>query len=232
MLVPVGGRDADAAARLTEVEEHGHAIRDPAHYPASRSSNSDLSYASDRVGPLAPVSVVASTKGSGALGVNEGAPAPPPLPAARPRPPISASSTATSSRRSSTSKPALTNSTITVWGQDVSWLMNLKEKVREWVNVTEGQVAAQIFGDYGVTPADEHGRGFARLHGRQSQPDAAWVGHRLSQDAGTAQRQGRAASPAPISRASGPATSPRRSSTAMRCQSRAQRRQQLDRQRA
>ena len=50
----------------------------------------------------------------------------------------------------------VTNSTVTVWGQDVSWLMNLEEKVREWVDVTEAQVAAQIFGDYGVTPADEN----------------------------------------------------------------------------
>lgn len=43
-------------------------------------------------------------------------------------------------------------STLQVWGQDASWLMNLEEKVREWVNVTDADVAASIFGDYGFSP--------------------------------------------------------------------------------
>lgn len=49
-----------------------------------------------------------------------------------------------------------TGSTLTVWGQDSSWLMNLEEKVREFVDVTDAQVAEQIFGEYGIAPADEN----------------------------------------------------------------------------
>ena len=49
-----------------------------------------------------------------------------------------------------------TNSTLTVWGQDASWLMNLTEKVKEWVDVTDADVANAIFGDYGITPADDN----------------------------------------------------------------------------
>ncbi len=47
----------------------------------------------------------------------------------------------------------LTNSTLTVWGQDASWLMNLEEKVKEWADVTDAAVANSIFGDYGITPS-------------------------------------------------------------------------------
>jgi len=49
-----------------------------------------------------------------------------------------------------------TNSTVTVWGQDASWLMNLEEKVKEWADVTDGDVANSIFGNYGITPAPEN----------------------------------------------------------------------------
>jgi phage protein D len=45
------------------------------------------------------------------------------------------------------------SSELQVWGQDASWLMNLEEKVKEWVDVTDGAVANTIFGDYGITPA-------------------------------------------------------------------------------
>jgi hypothetical protein len=127
--------------------------------PLSRSSGGDLNYVSDpRFGPLAPISIVASSNGGGAQRVATG------------------TIGAAASGIGGGSVPAadqcifdgyvlsqkvhletgLTKSTITVWGQDVSWLMNLEEKVREWVDVTEGQVAAQIFGDYGVNPADEN----------------------------------------------------------------------------
>lgn len=47
-------------------------------------------------------------------------------------------------------------STLQVWGQDASWLMNLEEKVREWVDVTDADVASQIFGDYGINPSDDN----------------------------------------------------------------------------
>jgi phage protein D len=49
-----------------------------------------------------------------------------------------------------------TNSTLVIWGQDASWLMNLTENVKEWVDVTDGDVANAIFGDYGITPADDN----------------------------------------------------------------------------
>ncbi len=43
-------------------------------------------------------------------------------------------------------------STVKVWGQDASWLMDVEEKVQEWPNVTDGTVANTIFGQYGFTP--------------------------------------------------------------------------------
>jgi phage protein D len=43
-------------------------------------------------------------------------------------------------------------STLKVWGQDASWLMNTTEKTREWVDVTDGAAANTIFGEYGFTP--------------------------------------------------------------------------------
>lgn len=48
----------------------------------------------------------------------------------------------------------LTSSSLEVWGQDASWLMNLEEKAREWVDVTDADVASAIFGEYGFTPDD------------------------------------------------------------------------------
>jgi phage protein D len=50
----------------------------------------------------------------------------------------------------------ITNSTLAIWGQDASWLMNLEEKVKEWVDVTDADVANAIFDDYGITPADDN----------------------------------------------------------------------------
>lgn len=49
-----------------------------------------------------------------------------------------------------------TNSTLQVWGQDASWLMNLEEKTREWVNVTDANVANTIFNSYGITPSTDN----------------------------------------------------------------------------
>jgi phage protein D len=50
----------------------------------------------------------------------------------------------------------ITASNLQVWGQDASWLMNLEEKAREWVDVTDASVANSIFGEYGFTPAPEN----------------------------------------------------------------------------
>lgn len=49
-----------------------------------------------------------------------------------------------------------TESTLQVWGQDASWLMNLEEKAREWIDVTDAAVANTVFGDYGVTPSPDN----------------------------------------------------------------------------
>ncbi len=43
-------------------------------------------------------------------------------------------------------------STIKIWGQDASWLMNTTEQAKQWVDVTDGSVANSIFGNYGITP--------------------------------------------------------------------------------
>jgi phage protein D len=48
----------------------------------------------------------------------------------------------------------ITKSSLEVWGQDASWLMNLTEQTKEWLDVTDGTVANTIFGDYGISPAD------------------------------------------------------------------------------
>jgi hypothetical protein len=47
-----------------------------------------------------------------------------------------------------------TSSTIDVWAQDASWLMNLNDSVVEWSGQTDGEVANAIFATYGFTPAD------------------------------------------------------------------------------
>jgi phage protein D len=49
-----------------------------------------------------------------------------------------------------------TGSTLQVWGQDTSWLMNLQEQAKEWLDVTDADVANSIFGNYGITPADDN----------------------------------------------------------------------------
>lgn len=50
----------------------------------------------------------------------------------------------------------VTSSTLEVWAQDATWMMNLEEKVREWADVTDADVASTIFGEYGITPADDN----------------------------------------------------------------------------
>jgi hypothetical protein len=47
-------------------------------------------------------------------------------------------------------------STLEVYGQDSSWLMNLEEKTREWLNTTDGLTANSIFDEYGFTAVPEN----------------------------------------------------------------------------
>ncbi len=48
---------------------------------------------------------------------------------------------------------ATANSSIKVWAQDASCLMNLNDVVREWPGLTDGEVANEIFSSYGFSPA-------------------------------------------------------------------------------
>ena len=55
-------------------------------------------------------------------------------------------------------------STLQIWGQDASWLMNLEEKTKEWVDVTDADVANQIFDNYGFSAADENSQDDSPTH--------------------------------------------------------------------
>lgn len=48
---------------------------------------------------------------------------------------------------------ASAGSSIRVWAQDASWLMNTNDVVRQWPGLTDGQVANSIFSSYGFSPA-------------------------------------------------------------------------------
>lgn len=61
-------------------------------------------------------------------------------------------------------KKGTTESSLQVWGQDASWLMNLEEKIKEWVDVTDADVANSIFGDYGFTPSGDNTAGDSPTH--------------------------------------------------------------------
>ena len=50
----------------------------------------------------------------------------------------------------------IVSSTLQVWGQDASWLMNQEENAREWVDVTDSDVANRIFGEYGFDSAPDN----------------------------------------------------------------------------
>jgi hypothetical protein len=58
----------------------------------------------------------------------------------------------------------IVNSKLEVWGQDASWLMNLEEKATEWVNVTDANVASNIFGQYGISAASENSQNDSPAH--------------------------------------------------------------------
>ncbi len=58
----------------------------------------------------------------------------------------------------------IVSSKLEVWGQDASWLMNLEEKAKEWVDVTDADVASSIFGDYGITPASDNSQNDSPAH--------------------------------------------------------------------
>jgi phage protein D len=103
--------------------------------PVSRSTPCDLTYVSDgRFRPLANLAVVVTPEGKSAECIFDGYVLAHKLHLER----------------------GTTASTLQIWGQDASWLMNLEEKVKEWVDVTDASVANAIFDDYGITPSPDN----------------------------------------------------------------------------
>ena len=124
------------ALSMLEVEENADlpgAIQ--LHLAVSRSESKDLTWVNDdRLQPFANIAVVATPKGESDQCIFDGY---------------------VLSHKLHL-ETGVTNSTLQVWGQDASWLMNLEEKVREWVDVTDASVANTLFGEYGITPASEN----------------------------------------------------------------------------
>jgi phage protein D len=103
--------------------------------PVDRSDSGDLTYvADDRLKPFANLAVVATPEGGGDQCIFDGFVLTHKLHLQR----------------------GTAGSTLQVWGQDASWLMNLEEKVKEWVDVTDSDVANSIFSDYGINPATDN----------------------------------------------------------------------------
>lgn len=58
----------------------------------------------------------------------------------------------------------VTAATVEVWGQDVSCLMNLEDKARAWSNVSDGNAANTIFGEYGFQTSPDNTRDDSPVH--------------------------------------------------------------------
>jgi len=155
--------DADLYTAISSVEiEESLDMPSAAQFtvPLARTGDGDLAYITDaRFAPLANFAVVVTPGSSGASDVIGGA--------------VGAVASAFGGDAGKGSgaqcvfdgyvlsqklhlETGITNSTLAVWGQDASWLMNLEEKVKEWVDVTDADVANAIFGDYGITSASEN----------------------------------------------------------------------------
>jgi phage protein D len=113
------------------------------HLPVSRSEEGDLTFVNDpRFGPHTNVGVIVTVEGK--------------------RPECNFDGFVLSNRLHL--EKGTTSSTLEVWGQDASWLMNLEEKTREWVDMTDADVASAIFGDYGISPAPENSQDDSPAH--------------------------------------------------------------------
>lgn len=105
------------------------------HLPVTRTASGDLQYINDSsFQPLANLAVVATAQGQSPQCIFDGY----------------------ILSHKLHLETGITASTLQVWGQDASWLMNLGEKVKEWVNLTDADVANTIFKDYGITPASDN----------------------------------------------------------------------------
>jgi len=130
--------DDDFYTQLTSLEVEENADLPGAiqlSLPVDRSDSGDLTFvADDRLKPFANLAVVATPEAGGDQCIFDGFVLTHKLHLQR----------------------GTTSSTLQVWGQDASWLMNLEEKVKEWVDVTDADVANAIFGDYGISPAPDN----------------------------------------------------------------------------
>lgn len=150
----LGGKLADDTftALMTSIEvEEGMDIPSALQIklPLTRSDSGELGYVVDsRFQPLAPVTLVATVGSAGASGVSTGA--------------VGAVTSALGGGAAPSAdqcifdgyvlsqkvhvETGITKSSITLWAQDASWLMGQTEKAREWVDVTDADCAATIFG--------------------------------------------------------------------------------------
>jgi phage protein D len=134
LLIDGTAADEDLATALSliEVEENVDlpgAIQ--LHLPVSRSAEGDLTYISDdRFKPFANLALIAQ--------VEDG--------------PVECIFDGYVLSHKVHLDTGTTDSTLLVWGQDAEWLMNLEEKTREWVDVTDADVANAIYGEYGIEP--------------------------------------------------------------------------------
>jgi hypothetical protein len=53
-------------------------------------------------------------------------------------------------------EPGLQSASLEVYAQDRGWLLGLRERTKEWVNLTDNLVASSIFADYGIIPAPQN----------------------------------------------------------------------------
>jgi phage protein D len=136
----VGGSPVDAtlygAIDTLEIEENADL---PGAFqltvPVTRTSAGDLTFVNDAVfQPLANVAVVVTANGQSPECIFDGY---------------------VLSQKLHLDQGA-TAARLTVFGQDASWKMNLEEHVKEWSDVTDGDVANSIFSDYGFDAADEN----------------------------------------------------------------------------
>jgi phage protein D len=136
--------DLYAALSLVEVEENVDlpgAIQ--LQLPVSRSAEADLTFISDaRLRPFANLALVAQIEDGPAECLFDGF--------------VLA--------HKAHIETGVTSSTLSVWGQDAEWLMNLEEKAREWVDVTDADVASAIYGEYGIEPAAENSEDDSPAH--------------------------------------------------------------------
>jgi phage protein D len=138
--------DEDLYSTLTSLEVEENVDLPGAiqlNLPVSRSDTDDLIFVNDaRFKPFANLAVVATPEGQGEQCIFDGY---------------------VLAHRLHL-QTGTTDSSLQVWGQDAAWLMNLEEKAREWVNMTDAAVAATIFRDYSITPAPENSEDDSPAH--------------------------------------------------------------------